>query len=296
MLRSMTGFGSSSADADGAHYSVEIRSVNNKYFKAQLRVPEELVALEAEIESALSRKLARGSITVTVRFESSLPREGTVIDPVVVQRLISDMLAATPETMQERCTLDLAGLLAVPGVLVHETVERIVERARPIVMDLVDEASEGLVDMRQREGGVLKTELQRFRLLIDERLEVVRERAPLVIEQYQERLRQRMTTLLEDVGGSVSDEDLLREVAVYAERTDITEEVTRLAGHMEQFERLITNDDREPVGRTLDFLSQEMLREANTIASKSADAQISRCIVEVKGVIDRIKEQAANVE
>ena len=292
----MTGFGSSSTDADGAHYSVEIRSVNNKYFKAQLRVPEELVALEAEIESALSRKLARGSVTVTVRFESSLPSEGAVVDPIVVQRLIADMLAATPEGMQDRCTLDLAGLLAVPGVLVHETVERIVERARPVVMGLVDEASEGLVAMRQREGGHLKTELQRFRRSIDERLELVRERAPLVIEQYQERLRQRMTTLLEDVGGSVSDEDLLREVAVYAERTDITEEITRLAGHMEQFERLVTNDEGEPVGRTLDFLSQEMLREANTIASKSADAQISKAIVEVKGVIDRIKEQAANVE
>ena len=93
-----------------------------------------------------------------------------------------------------------------------------------------------------------------------------------------------------------ADEDLLREVAVYAERTDITEEITRLAGHMDQFERLVTNQNGEPVGRTLDFLSQEMLREANTIASKSADAQISSNIVEVKGVIDRIKEQAANVE
>ena len=296
MLRSMTGFGSSSTDSEGAHYAVEVRSVNNKYFKAQLRIPEELSALEAEIESALSRKIARGSITVTVRFESSVPSEGAVIDQAIVRRIITDMRAAIPDEAKDQCSIDMAGLLAVPGVLVHETVERIVERARPVVLGLANEACDALVGMRESEGGVLRTELLRFRRLIEERLEVVRERAPLVIEQYQERLRQRMETLLEDVGGSVSDEDLLREVAVYAERTDITEEVTRLAGHLDQFERLVSNDDSEPVGRTLDFLSQEMLREANTIASKSADAQISRSIVEVKGLIDRIKEQAANVE
>jgi uncharacterized protein (TIGR00255 family) len=262
----------------------------------QLRVPEELLALEAEIESTLSHKLARGSITVTVRFESGVSTEGTVVDREIVRRIVSGMHDATPDDMKERCTIDLAGLLGVPGVLMHESVEVIVERARPTVLGLVEDACDGLISMRKQEGDVLKAELLRFRRLIDDRLEIVRERAPLVIEQYQERLRQRMKTLLEDVGGSVSDEDLLREVAVYAERTDITEEVTRLAGHMEQFERLVSNREGEPVGRTLDFLSQEMLREANTIASKSADAQISRSIVEVKGTIDRIKEQAANVE
>lgn len=296
MLRSMTGFGSSSADAEGAHYAVEIRSVNNKYFKVQLRVPEELLALEAEIESALSHRLARGSITVTVRFESGVPTEGTVVDQEIVRRIVSDMHDATPDDMKDRCTIDLAGLLAVPGVLMHESVEAVVERARPTVLRLVEEACDALILMRKHEGDVLKAELLRFRRMIDDRLGVVRERAPLVIEQYQERLRLRMKTLLEDVGGSVSDDDLLREVAVYAERTDITEEVTRLAGHMDQFERLVSNHEGEPVGRTLDFLSQEMLREANTIASKSADSQISRNIVEVKGAIDRIKEQAANVE
>jgi len=296
MIRSMTGFGSASAEVEAAHYAIEIRSVNNKYFKVQMRVPEELLALESEIESCLAQKLARGSVTVTVRHEAGVSTEGTVVDGDVVRRLVTDLNEATPEEMRGQCSIDLAGLLAVPGVLVHESVEVLVERARPTVLKLVEEACDAMVEMRSREGDLLKSELLRFRRSIDERLEIVRERAPLVIEQYQERLRQRMTMLLEEVGASVSDEDLLREVAVYAERTDITEEITRLAGHMDQFERLVTNQNGEPVGRTLDFLSQEMLREANTIASKSADAQISSNIVEVKGVIDRIKEQAANVE
>ena len=150
--------------------------------------------------------------------------------------------------------------------------------------------------MREREGEALRIELDGHRAAINERVELIAQRAPLVVEQYQERLRQRMKLLLEDVGGAVSDEDLVREVAVYAERTDIAEEVARLGGHMEQFEQLISKKDGDPVGRTLDFLSQEMLREANTIASKSSDSEISRYIVEVKGLIDRIKEQAANVE
>jgi uncharacterized protein (TIGR00255 family) len=296
MLRSMTGFGASSTEVDGARYSVEIRSVNNKYFKAQLRIPEELTALEAEVESALARQLARGSITATVRADFGMASEGSVLNAEVLERVLVDLEKATPDSFRDRCTIDLAGLLAVPGVLVHESVEAVIERARPVVMDLLEKACADLITMRKREGEALAVELDRHRVIITERVAVVAERAPLVVEQYQERLRQRMMTLLKDVGGSVSDEDLLREVAVYAERTDIAEEVVRLAGHMEQFEQLVRNQSDEPVGRTLDFLSQEMLREANTIASKSSDAEISRNIVEVKGAIDRIKEQAANVE
>jgi uncharacterized protein (TIGR00255 family) len=118
----------------------------------------------------------------------------------------------------------------------------------------------------------------------------------VTVQLYQERLRQRMQALLAESGTAVQDEDLLREVAVFAERTDIAEEVARLEGHLAQFTEIIDSEDGEPSGRTLDFLSQELLREANTIASKCLDVEISRRIVEIKGAIDRIKEQAQNVE
>lgn len=296
MLRSMTGFGGASTDVDGIRYAVEIRSVNNKYLKVQMRLPEELTALEADVESFLNRRLARGSVTATIRVDLGVAAEGSAVDGAALSRLLGDLVKATPESVRDRCTIDLAGLLAVPGVLVQEPVEAVVERARPIVLELLGNACDALVEMREREGDALRTELEGHRVAIIERVGLIAERAPRVVEQYQERLRQRMTLLLEDVGGSVSDEDLVREVAVHAERTDIAEEVVRLGGHMDQFGELITKSDGEPVGRTLDFLSQEMLREANTIASKSSDADISRSIVEVKGLIDRIKEQAANVE
>ena len=296
MLRSMTGFGSSSSEIEGFQFSIEVRSVNNKYFKAQIRVPEELLSLEAELESALGRRVARGSVSVTVRQEGAASPESLRVDSNAVAQLLAALEGSVPEGMTDRCTIDLAGLLDVPGVLVQEPVTALIERARPLLLQLLDEACQSMIAMREREGQVLREDLLGFRKAILERLDRVDARAPMVIEQYQQRLRQRMEQLLEEVGGSVADEDLLREVGIYAERTDISEEVVRLAGHLDQFEELVCNEAGDPVGRTLDFLSQEMLREANTIASKSADAEISRNIVEIKGLIDRIKEQAANVE
>ena len=295
MLRSMTGFGSATEEIDGARYTVEIRGVNSKYFKAQVRVPDDLLALEAEIESALSRRIGRGSLTATIRHLADASEGGVTVNVEVMARLVSSLESVSnPE--DSRHSIDLARLLDIPGVLVHEPVEDVVERARPAILKVIDLACDELIAMREREGELLRADLKGLLDSIGSRLAVVAERAPLVVEHYQERLRQRMTTLLEEVGASVQNEDLLKEVAVYAERTDISEEVVRLGGHLEQFEQLIEGSSPDPVGRTLDFLAQEMLREANTIASKSADGETSRNVVEIKGLIDRIKEQSANAE
>ena len=131
---------------------------------------------------------------------------------------------------------------------------------------------------------------------VESRLAEVRARAPEVVAAYQDRLRQRLAAALKELGQSASDADIIREVAIFAERTDIAEEVARLGGHLEQFRALIDPVNPQPAGRTLDFLAQEMLREANTIASKSGDVEISRRVVEIKTAIDRIKEQAQNAE
>ncbi|MFO0492211.1 MAG: endoribonuclease YicC domain-containing protein, partial [bacterium] len=147
-----------------------------------------------------------------------------------------------------------------------------------------------------REGEGIARELARFGNAIRDALAVVGTRAPLATNAYQERLRTRMNSLLSEVGAVAAETDLLREVAVFAERSDVAEEVARLSGHLSQYEQVIAPAHPEPAGRTLDFLSQEMLREANTMASKSNDVEISRAVVEIKSAIDRIKEQAANVE
>jgi uncharacterized protein (TIGR00255 family) len=150
--------------------------------------------------------------------------------------------------------------------------------------------------MREREGVFLVEDLMGHREVITSRLAEISDQAPSAVEEYERRLRLRVETMLQDAGVRTEQVDLIREVAVYAEKSDISEEIARLGGHMDQYQELLANGDDRPVGRTLDFLAQEMLREANTIASKSADAVISKAIVEIKGAIDRIKEQVQNVE
>ena len=167
---------------------------------------------------------------------------------------------------------------------------------REVFAKLTDEACRSLLKMRASEGEMLAADLRHQLGLIGQHLAEVRERAPEVVRDFETRLRARIDELL--AGSSVAENkvDIIREVASHAERTDIAEEITRLGGHLEQFGKLIEQGDDAPVGRTLDFMAQELLREANTMSSKSMDTRISRSIVEIKGAIDRIKEQVQNVE
>jgi uncharacterized protein (TIGR00255 family) len=205
-------------------------------------------------------------------------------------------LLTIPGPDHDSLRIDVGALLALPGVVIADSGEERLNVARRALLRLVDEACDRMLVMREREGRMLLQDLQKHSRQIDQHLDVVKQRVPATVQLFQERLRQRMQTLLAESGATVRDEDLLREVAVHAERTDIAEEVARLEGHLQQYREIITASNDEPAGRTLDFLSQELLREANTIASKCLDVEISRRIVEIKGAIDRIKEQVQNVE
>jgi uncharacterized protein (TIGR00255 family) len=295
MIRSMTGFGAASGNFDGAHYVIEIRSLNNRYFKAQIRLPEEMQALEAEIDAALARRFSRGSVVVNIKYSDTSANAAAQINANAVQRYLEQLLEV-PGIGHGSARIDLGALLELPGVIVNDTGEERLDKARPVLLKLLEEACEKLRAMRQREGMSLHADLHRHCRDIREHLNVIEQRVPVTVELYQDRLRQRMQALLSDVGASVREEDILREVAVYAERSDIAEEVSRLRGHLEQCIEIIDAETPEPSGRTLDFLAQEMLREANTIGSKCLDVEISRRIVEVKSRIDRIKEQVQNVE
>ncbi len=295
MIRSMTGFGVGTTEVGGRQYSVEVRSVNNKFFKATVRVPEELAPLESELEVALSRRVVRGSVTMTVRLSLSASDAAGEVNVEAARAFITRMASAMPPEFASRFTVDLATLLTVPGVI-GLSPDRAAESARPVLHKLLEEACDRMLVMRAREGEALQALLKSFGATVRERLELVRARSPEVVRQYQDRLRQRINTLMAEIGATVRDEDLLREVAMFAERSDIAEEIARLSGHMDQFDAILDPANAEPAGRVLDFLSQEMLREANTIASKSADGEIARRIVEIKTAIDRIKEQSANAE
>lgn len=296
MIRSMTGFGDASTHDEGIHYFVEVRSLNNKYFKAVIRLPEQLSALEAELESVLRTRLHRGTVTMSVSVSDTSADAALDVNHQALQRYV-DQIKQAPAFASGQIALDLGALLALPGVLQPpgDEEERLT-RARRVLVKLAEESSDKLIARRDREGVSLSNELVTQLELITDRLESVNERAPEVVEAYENRLKSRVEALLNDAELVAEPADLIREIAVYAEKTDIREEITRLREHLRHFHDVIESEGSEPVGRTLDFLSQEMLREANTMASKSPSADLARQIVDIKGAIDRIKEQVQNCE
>ena len=295
----MTGFGEVSEQVDGTNYVVELRSLNNRYFKMAMRLPEELSSLEAELESALRKRMSRGSITLTVKTRPSAATATHRVNDTALLAYLGHLetIQGKVKAAKHATNIDLTALLALPGVLQPlEDEQSVVNRAKPVLQRLVAAACDSLDDMRVCEGEALADGLRQCRDLIRQRISAVQGRAGEVLEAYHQRLRTRIDELMARARLSVDEPDLIRELAVFAERADISEELSRLAGHLDQFDQIIGSTGDKPAGRTLDFVAQELLREANTIASKSNDVEVSRAIVEVKGAIDRIKEQVQNVE
>lgn len=297
MIHSMTGFGEASAGANGVGFTLDLRSLNNKFFKLSVRLPDELSALEAELEQALRKRVSRGSFVLTLKLRVDDERAASKINEKVLLSYLGHLETVRDKVGDHSVNIDLTQLLALPGVLQPaKNDEQLLDEARPVAFSLLDRALAKLKQMREIEGKSLASDLTGQLDVIIQRLALIRERAPLVVDEYHEKLSKRVGELLAKAELKVNEPDLLKEVAVFADRADISEEITRLTGHVEQFREVLGGDNGEPVGRTLDFLAQEMLRESNTIGSKCNDAQISRCVVELKSAIDRIKEQVQNVE
>jgi uncharacterized protein (TIGR00255 family) len=293
MIVSMTGFGDASGERDGTHYVVEIRSLNNRYFKAAIKLPDNVSGLEPEVETTLREGLGRGSITYILKMRMESDEAAYHINTPALKSYLRQLQAI--RELDKLVSIDLAALLQLPGVCQEprdETDE--IATHGPMIRQLTKQAIEKLIGMRQREGKSLFADLMKHAELISSHLGEIEKRAPFVIEDYHRRLKQRVNQLIGMAELHVSQADLLKEVAVFAERADIAEEIQRLRSHLEAFEHSCRTG--EHAGRKLDFIAQEMLREANTIASKANDSAIACHIVEIKGEIDRLKEQVQNVE
>jgi uncharacterized protein (TIGR00255 family) len=293
MIVSMTGFGDATAERDGTHYAVEIRSLNNRFFKASIKLPDNVSGLEPEIEQMLREQLGRGSITYILKMRSESAEAAYLINTKALEAYLAQLEKIKGQNAS--LNIDLGALLALPGVCQEprdETDE--IERHGPKIRELALKAVVKLNAMRAKEGEALFADLMKHANVIATNLAEIAKRAPFVIDDYHKRLGQRVNQLISKAELQVNAADLLREVAVFAERADISEEIQRLTSHLDAFEQACRTS--EHAGRKLDFITQEMLREANTIASKGNDAQIARHIVEIKGAIDRLKEQVQNVE
>lgn len=293
MIVSMTGFGDATGELNGTHYSVEIRSLNNRFFKAVIKLPENLSGLEPELETTLRDRLGRGTITFVLKMRSDSAEAAYHINAPALQAYIQQLKSI--RELDRAFSIDLATLLQLPGVC-QEPRDESDELAKhgDMIRKLTEQALGKLHAMRGREGQSLFGDLMKHVKVIADALKHISLRAPFVIEEYHRRLTQRVNQLLRLAELQVNQQDLLKEVAVFAERADISEEIQRLTSHLDAFENSCRAS--EHAGRKLDFITQEMLREANTIASKANDAEIARHIVDIKGAIDRLKEQVQNVE
>jgi uncharacterized protein (TIGR00255 family) len=293
MIHSMTGFGEAQREEDGHVYHLEIRSVNSRYFKAAIRVPEDFSFAETELERMLRTRLTRGSVALRLMVRDLSATAAHEINVAAVQHYVSQFQSVMDT--RPGLTLDLATLATLPGVCQPpELSEQERERGWKLIADLTEAALDHVAAMRAAEGRALSAELETHCQRVREQLAAIQQRAPRVVEEYRERLAHRVQELIGNSSVRLAEQDLLKEVAIYAERSDISEEISRLRSHLDQFDACTASP--EPAGRKMEFIAQEMLREANTIGAKAGDSAIARHIVEIKGAIDRIKEQVLNVE
>jgi uncharacterized protein (TIGR00255 family) len=289
---SMTGFGRAEREGVALQVRVEARSVNARHLKVTCRAPSDLDARLHEIEALVKERVARGTVTITISLRRQQTAAPASIDAAVLADYAEQARAAIAHAgLSSEPPLEV--LLRLPGVLTEPDEPELGDRGWETVAGTVGDALDALVAMRRREGAAMETILRTGADEIDRLAEAIRARVPDALVEHRQRLRDRLDALLEGAGG-VPEELVAREAAVLSERTDVAEELERLVSHVAQWREAL--EAGGPVGRRLEFLTQELGREANTIGSKSADPAIRDAVIDLKLEIDRLKEQAANVE
>ncbi len=294
MIYSMTGYGYAEGQFDEIVYSVELKAVNNRYLKYRVKLPDNVAFLEGPIEALLKERLYRGTVNCTISYKEAPATLLFDLDEEGLKSYVKK-LNAISASLDNCGQIDIASLLALPGIIVpampdDDKKEGLLKFVSEITLKAIDE----LIRMRQVEGQSLVADLEENCGIIADDLEKISKRTDIVLQQYHEKLQKRVEFLLANAKLELDEPTLAKEVAFFAERSDISEELSRLGSHLKQFTESCEKEGQ--AGRRLDFITQEMLREANTIASKACDAEISQLVVDIKCRIDRIKEQVQNVE
>ena len=289
----MTAYGKGDYLQDGKRFLVEIKSLNNRYRDVVLRLPKNLQGLEKELRDLVDSKIKRGRVEVFFQIETSREAPPYKLElnlPLVDAYLnIFDQLSNRSKLNQE---LRLETLLQMNDVVTVKTDVENEEEMGKALSRVLSMALDSLIEMRKKEGGAIEIDLRKRIEKISCFVEEVRGRTSDIVKAYQARLKENVERLCQEI--AVDEDRIAQEVAIFAERSDITEELVRMASHIEQFETYLTIDD--VVGRRLDFLIQEMNREVNTLGSKSSNGNVSRIVVEMKAELEKLREQVQNVE
>lgn len=294
MLLSMTGHGEAQRHQDGTSVAVEVRTINNRYLKLSFRASDGYQSLEPQVESIVRQHIRRGTIQVNLRVDREPSPDDYRVNEVVLQSYLAQLQRLVGSNVQSESSL-LTSLLALPGVIREPMASTdAIESRWPLIEVVLQEALTNLGQMRTDEGRSMSSDLAANARAIAAELAAVERRAPQVVDAYRGRLSERLNKLLGELGVQIQPADIVREVGIFAERSDIAEEIVRLRSHLEQFDTMMATD--ESAGRKLEFLTQEMFRETNTIGSKANDAEIARHVIEMKSAIERMREMIQNVE
>ncbi|MFO1483428.1 MAG: YicC/YloC family endoribonuclease [Verrucomicrobiaceae bacterium] len=291
-MKSMTGFGRGEAQRDGVTWSVECSSVNRKQLEVVVNLPRELSELENAVRAEVSGAVSRGRVNVAVRKEAaSTTAEAVRVDHVLAANYFHAMHALALK-LEIPAEVALSDITRLPGVMNLAQSEVAADAAWPVIQEALAAALKQLTAMRVAEGGSLRADIETRLQTIESLLESIRAKAATVPEYQRKQLRQR----LEEAGLPLplDDERLVKEIALFADRTDISEELTRAASHVKQFRAYLDAD--APAGRSLDFLLQEFFREFNTMGSKCNNAEIAHHVVTAKTELEKIREQVQNAE
>lgn len=292
MIKSMTGFGRAQETVDGMTVTVELKSVNHRYFEFTAKVPRTYGFLEEKLKSFLNARVSRGKMECSVSIENLEESDMEVIVNPSLAKGYVDALRTLSENFGLKEDYSAISIAKFPDVLTLRKAPADEEKIWNAVQKVTELAVERFVTMRETEGEKLRADILSKADTILEHVAFVESRSPQTVREYHEKLRQRMEELLENT--QVDEQRLLTEAAIFADKVAVDEETVRLRSHISQLREFLNAD--EPIGRKLDFLVQEMNRESNTIGSKAQDVEIAKRVISIKAEVEKIREQVQNIE
>jgi uncharacterized protein (TIGR00255 family) len=291
LIKSMTGFGRGEFSQGTSTFSVDVRSVNHRYCDVSVRMPRPMSMMEEKVREFVSERISRGKVDVYINYSTFGQSSQVKLDTSLAKAYV-DSLNTLKEMFQIQDDISLSLLTRFSDIMSLETVEQDMEELWLILKEALEIAFNALIEMRKREGERLKNDL--LEKIVDVRalVENMKEKSSGIVDEYKNKLYDRIKELIKEI--PIDENRLLTEVAIFADKTSIDEEIVRLESHMEQFRKALNSDG--PVGKKLDFIIQEMNREVNTIGSKITDLEVLNNVISIKTEIEKIREQVQNIE
>ena len=291
MIKSMTGFGKNNLAINDRNYQVEIRSVNHRYLDINIKMPRQLTYLEEIIKKAISTKIKRGKIDVSISFENNSTEGRNVKINTEIAKMYIEQLRKLAEEENILSDIQVTEITKLPDVL-NINIDQDDDTIKQELLESISIATDNLIEMKQTEGNKIAEDLIRRINYIEEKILKISELSTGLIEEYVVKLEERIKEILKtDI---IDKSRIAQEVVIYADKTSIEEEITRLKSHIIQFRNLLKEE--EPVGKKIDFLIQEMNRETNTIGSKANNLEIVNGVIDIKTELENIREQIQNIE